>query len=1280
MSYDVDPQTGLRTRAGTAPDYNYSDGDAVEQRIAQVVVGAEDLRVGSPELAAHITDWPSSYHLSQRRADALRPVEHLLRGRVLEVGAGCGAITRYLGEVAASVVAVEGSARRAAIAASRVRDLERVAVHVDTLAALDVPGGFDAVTLIGVLEYSRLYSTGPDPVGELLARCRELLAPSGVLVVAIENQLGLKYLAGAPEDHLGRPFIGVEDGYRDDGPVTFGRRELERRLREAGFPAVDFLYPLPDYKHARAVLTEAGLEQAPAVVVDVLRGSGAPLQGRDYARTFAEEVAWDPVARNGLAADLANSFVAVAGPAPQQLGGPGELLTVFGSERRRAFAKSTSIVATADGLVARRRRLFPDEPAPDLEVEMVLDDEPVLDGTLLVRGLQSLVNVAGWSVVDLVQWAAPWVRLLDAAAVDGHLPTDYVDATPNNVVLGSGGSLHTFDLEWVARQPPARDFVVVRGLLSALSGLRSVAAPAEGTPLQLVELVAAVSSRLSVGDAALAAALQEEAAFQEAVTGRDRALNLASLQTPELTVRSADFGHDAAGARAAIVDLHAQLFQARQRVEQVEAERDQEAAAREREATAREQEAAARQEAQARVVALEEAGGLLAADRDRVLAAERAAREELDMLRASTSWRVSAPLRRLGPMRVALQGPVSQRPSLRDPNSWRALAGSVRRRGVVGTARRVAAGSPVTTPTASDYRQWVQAYDTLSDEDLSAAREHIARLSAHPVVSVVVPVYRPLEEDLRRAVESVVAQVYPHWQLVLVDDASPDQTTRPLLEQLATDDERITVIQLERNAGIAGATNAGLAVADGDFVAFLDHDDELAPHALLLVADALADQPELDVVYSDEDKIDATSRRYEPYFKPDYNRELLLAQNYFNHLTVVRRELIERVGGLRPGFEGAQDHDLVLRVVAATSPDRIRHVPHVLYHWRQYPGMSSFSRDQLERAAASGRRAVREHLADDPTTAAVTVEPHPRVPNWHRVAWTVPSPSPAVTVVIPTRDRVELLRDCVEGLLEGTDYDALEVIVVDNDSTDPATLDYLTALRERPRARVLRAPGPFNFSALNNAAVQQVASPLVLLLNNDIVVREPDWLARMVGLLEQPDVGAVGARLLYGDGTVQHAGVVLGVGGVAGHAQKHAAGSDTGYFGRLVLTQEVSAVTGACLLTRTELYRQVGGLDADQLRIAFNDVDFCLKIRRAGYRILWSAEAELFHLESVSRGAETTPEKVKRFNAEIDGMVQRWGSVLREDPTYNPNLTLDHEDYSLAFPPRRAWPWRSASA
>lgn len=657
--------------------------------------------------------------------------------------------------------------------------------------------------------------------------------------------------------------------------------------------------------------------------------------------------------------------------------------------------------------------------------------------------------------------------------------------------------------------------------------------------------------------------------------------------------------------------------------------------------------------------------------RGRAVAAETAlehARATVAAVHGSTSWRVSAPVRAVAPVKTLVSAGIEQR-------AWRAdrrqaLWRSVRLRGVRGAFRAAVAA----TGGDDGYRAWIARNGTLTGADVAAIGRHIATWADPPLISVVMPTYDSSPEHLAEAIRSVQDQLYSHWQLIVVDDASPTKTPLTAVAELAGGDPRVITVQRSVNGGIAQATNDGIDRADGALVAFLDHDDVLAPHALYLLAAELVADPDLALIYTDEDKLDAAGLRYGPAFKPDLNLDLLHAVNYVNHLTAVRTDLLRELHGLRTGYDGAQDHDLVLRAVDRAGAARVRHVPHVAYHWRAHVGSQTFSSGQLDRATDASRRAVRELLHG--RGHAVQVEPAPHLAMWNRVVWPLPQPAPSVTIVIPTRDRVDLLRRAVEGVLEQTDYPALQLLIADNESASPRTAEYLAQIQAHPQVQVLPVPGPFNFSAINNAAVAASDTELVLLLNNDVLVREPGWLREMVSHIVRPDVGVVGAKLYYGDGRVQHAGAILGIGGVAGHSHKHLPGGEVGYGGRLILTQEMSAVTGACLLTRRALWDELGGLDEAEFAIAFNDIDYCLRVRAAGYRVVWTPYAELDHLESASRGLEDNPDKVDRFEREHARMLKRWGPVLSADPFYNPNLTVHAEDFSLADPPRAPRPWQ----
>jgi glycosyltransferase involved in cell wall biosynthesis len=582
--------------------------------------------------------------------------------------------------------------------------------------------------------------------------------------------------------------------------------------------------------------------------------------------------------------------------------------------------------------------------------------------------------------------------------------------------------------------------------------------------------------------------------------------------------------------------------------------------------------------------------------------------------------------------------------------------------------------------SALSYAAWIEANDQLTPADRAAIADHIGRMAAPPLISVVMPVYAVEPRLLTAAIASVQAQLYPHWELCLADDASPGDSLWNLLTEAAARDSRIKVIRRAENGHICAATNSALALARGDFVALMDHDDILAERALYEVAAELERRPDADIVYSDEDKIDEAGRRFGPYFKTGWNPELAMRQNMVSHLGVYRRSLVEAVGGLRVGFEGSQDWDLTLRVAEQTKPSRIRHIPWPLYHWRQ-GGAGSFSERQLARCAASARRAVEEHLARTGRAAKVTFRS--RGGAWLEVRPAVPDPRPSVTVIIPTRDRARLLARSVEGVLRQTRYPDLELIVVDNGSVEPATAALFARLRADPRVLILDAPGPFNFSRLNNLAAAKARGEVLVLLNNDISMPDDEWLDALMAHAVRPSVGAVGARLLFPNGAVQHAGVILGVGSdvpVAAHLGYGQARRSAGYFDHLKMTRNVSAVTAACLAVRKSVYEEVGGFDEQNLAVAFNDVDFCLKLRDRGYDVIWTAQAELIHHESASRGVDAEGEAHARFQREVAIMRARWGPVLDDDPFYGPNFDRHATDYRLAERSRRPKPWAPAEA
>ena len=566
----------------------------------------------------------------------------------------------------------------------------------------------------------------------------------------------------------------------------------------------------------------------------------------------------------------------------------------------------------------------------------------------------------------------------------------------------------------------------------------------------------------------------------------------------------------------------------------------------------------------------------------------------------------------------------------------------------------------------ASYDLWLREFAAMDDTRRATLQARLDALRDRPLASVIMPVFDTPEPFLRAAIESVLAQVYENWELCIVDDASTAAWIPEVLDEYSQRDERVRVVRRAVNGHISAASNTALEIARGEWVVLLDHDDALTEHALALAALAIADHPGVGLVYSDEDRIDELGRMSLPFFKPDFDPVLLLAQNYVCHMTMVRRALIEKVGRFREGLEGSQDWDLVLRVTELLAADEVCHIPHVCYHWRAHRDSTAAGLEAKPYAADAGALAVSDHLGRQGREAQVLLNSATGIV---RVKWPLPSRPPRVSIIVPTRDGRHLAA-CLRSLFSTTSYPDFEVVIVDNGSVGDEAHQLF---RDYGRvATILSDDRPFNFSALNNRAVAQCSGDVVCFLNDDCEITDHGWLEEMVGQVCQPGVGVVGAKLLYPDGRIQHAGVVLGIGGTAGHPNRFLDHLDYGYFGWLETPRSLSAVTGACMAVRRSIFEQVGGFDEVNLSVAFNDIDFCLRVREAGWRTVWTPHAVLMHHESTSRGDEGSA-RPRRLEQEEAYMARKWGHRLRADPAYNTNLTLEDTNFSLAFPPRALW-------
>ncbi|MFK3798203.1 glycosyltransferase [Pseudomonas sp. NPDC088444] len=1525
--YTKDSNTGVWVR----PDFQgiaYSDGDTAETELATIIKEAQDVSVLSDELPQYCTDWAKLYHLSATRGNILRPFEHLLKGRVLEIGAGCGAISRYLGECGAELLCLEGSPRRAAMAASRTRGLDNVTVLAERFDDFRIEEQFDAVTLIGVLEYASMFSSAEDPALAMLVRIRQLLKPGGHLFIAIENQLGLKYFAGAPEDHLGVSMYGIEGRYEHGQPKTFGKKQLEQLIASAGFAASEFLAPSPDYKLPNSIITEAGFECAEFDAAALAWQNVKKDPQLPEATTFNLEKAWPVVVNNRLGMDLANSFLVVAACAEQESLTRNILAYHYSTGRKTRYCKQSLFVKTPEGIRVEYRKLgtLAEEQAEDEGTDSFKYVLPRIDayvsGKVLSLEFLDIAARRNWSIESFAPFLTKYLSnlktllaeegvTLELDSVKSVLPGRYIDAVPQNIVLAPDGSPQLIDVEWEMTEGVELGHLLMRALLLLMAAANPFYPSTASFSRQEFVTGLLASAGLDIAPEDCDRYIATEAAFQEKVTGAkaDNFLNWApeapiqqlgasrpvpkfatlyisdengsyseqsalhhkvengkqrvkftlpagltastllrfdpinhrqsfsidaitvyscaspiwewqgditqplvaafavqisqlgaetlylalsddpsvtipvigeALQSTELLELEVSFtlfteeqlAHEinvlnqsglvgphaelqnkldvivnsnkeiadalelvkaSVNGSGSLTDLNKMLLEKERLVRDLS---DQlHLATQEHEAQLQVLADQKKLELDAKDAQVQELIGSKALDnanseeerlqiieslssqitlKDEALQATLSKWQESlsekdvhirnleEMLRiqqvdkdthihnlnlhiiamqSSSSWKATAPVRRAIRLARTFKRATCLLPSVIRrggglKNTIRKAIAVWRMQGTSGLISRVrwVAGASnfafVGQETREvldrhDYSTWVRYYDTVDDNGRWKISEEVRKWKSKPLISIIMPVYNPPLNLLREAVDSIKSQLYKEWELCIADDASSDPEVISYLKSLAKQDRRFKVTFRKENGHISNASNSALDLATGSFVALMDNDDLLPESALYWVVRAIHENPDVGLIYSDEDKIDTAGKRSAPYFKSDWNEFLFRSQNMVCHLGVYKLDLVKQVGGFRVGFEGAQDYDLALRCAEKLERKQIVHIPRVLYHWRIHSGSTAMGGDEKPYAALAGVKALDEHLQRKGNIGTTELLPM----GMYRVHYARPAVEPLVSLIIPTRNAYALVKQCIDSIEQLSTYKNYEIILIDNGSDDPTALEYFAQLDQQDNIRVMRDDGPFNYSALNNKAVQLARGELIGLINNDIEVITPEWLDEMVAIALQPKVGAVGARLWYPDDRLQHGGVVVGIGGVAGHSHKYLPKGDFGYFCRAGLIQEFSAVTAACLIIKKSIFEQISGLDEENLKIAFNDVDFCLRVQEAGYINVWTPFAELYHHESATRGLEDTPEKKERFSKEVLYVQARWPKI-QEDYTYNPNLTLDHEDFGLAWPPR----------
>ncbi len=1232
-------------------NFTYSDGLEEEIYLENCLRQVSDLSSSSTELASCIRDWSSEYHLSPQRSSLLRPLKIHQCSSVLELGAGCGAITRYLGENIPHVIALEGSKQRAKLAALRCKDLNSVQVVVSNFKDIEFNQKFDAVTLIGVIEYSGLYLHSQNPYQKTLEIAKHYLKDDGILILAIENKLGLKYWARCSEDHTGLLFDGIEGYVKEKKIQTFGKRELENLLKLAGFDSFKFLYPFPDYKLPEVLLNidEAYLQRDKPWLYQWL----GYCNSRDYRHSklenFHEFLVAKQLEHNGLWSEMSNSFLVLASSSSNKIDSYLDLNCIaykYSVKRYKQFMTQVSLCQGMDGsLKVVRKPIYPSLAAvpekanSDNELKHYPNETTdFVQGKPLMEQLVISLRSNEEDFKDTLQkWYIFLVReskRLNLKKTD--LPGIYIDCTPWNLILTEDDTIVYIDREWDYLNKVPVNFVVFRGLIYFYINIFPWIEDALSPLLKEKNLkyfvkycFKLINLNIEDGDYLyfneLEFNLQRQTSYLSAKTFDEYFKNINSVPHVVLTRKKLDNLEIAVQKsqteseyfRSEWERLQSQLHQTELSLEQTELSLEQ---------------------SRATVIAME----------------------------SSKFWKM-----RTFWFRLRRTLGVSDNVNLsinRLGKNIKHVFYILKNKGLRYAIARISKkiylrldnGSSSYEVLPDNYQRWLQQ-NFPRESDLRKMAETVEIFPYQPVISVIMPTFNTSEHFLREAIESVINQVYPYWELCIADDASTQPHVKNIVEEYAAKETRIKVIIRTTNGHISNASNSALEMATGEFIALLDHDDLLTPDALYEVALLLNRHPEADMIYSDEDKIDETNKVSSPYFKPDWCPDSFLSRMYTCHLGIYRRELVKKIGGFRVGYEGSQDYDLVLRLTEKT--ENIFHIPKILYHWRIHPQSAASGVEAKPYAYIAGEKALMDALQRRGENGIISGLPG--FPGLYRVRYKIEDYK-RVSIIIPTRDLGNILNNCLKSIFEKTVYPNYEVIVIDNGSTENDTVQIIDYWKSKEHERFSCYPLniEFNFSKINNYAVAKAKGDYLLFLNNDIEVITEDWIDAFVEQAQRPSIGAVGGLLLYPDKSIQHAGVVLGIGGVASHGHKKSPSTSPGYAGQLLTINNYSAITGACLMCRSEVYKAVGGF-AEELAIAYNDVDFCLKLLGRGYRNIYLPHVVLYHHESKSRGSDDTPKKLVRLTREAEYMKKKWGKILENDPCYNPNLTKSADDYSI---------------
>ncbi len=1247
----------------THPDsctIDYQDGG--EAYILESMKKVKDLSSHSQEFTQYIKDWPSRYHFSNMRINFLEAVKDVFpkNADVLEIGSGCGTITRWLGEQFHSVDALEGNSQRAVITRYRTKDLDNVKVYCGNILATGFDKKYDVITLIGSLEYIPLYDTEHDDPKEactaLLTRLKGALKENGILVIAIENKFGAKYFSGCKEDHTGREFEGII-GYPDKTPVTFSRNEIGDMLSQSRITHIQFYHVFPDYKLMETIIPE----KPEVLLLYPYNWIQTPFENYsgNQLHLFPDFLFLKSITESGLFWHFSNSFVILASPTQtSNLTVPWFIKSYKKNENLNpVFYHEITLIGDFTNGVPKKDYLVKRSPLSHVhcteneeKFKFQLKNEKYVPGDLLVFKFYTALfkkdppKIFKQLTIELHN---ELLRNFSIGKTDleGYplVKGDAIDYTFWNIVIDSQNTFNFIDRKWIYKNSISADRILFRNLFNSYNKFGPFLKNKDKKSF-ILETIRTLYPQYS--DIRLLADIEFEKNFQTYVSGRQLNFTIDSYleqySLSDLIYKKQELVAKVDFLNMSLDELKSHLEEGANRIEELE-----------------------------RIVA---AGTKLIEEMTDSIAIKENQLQDFTAKHIETEQKLVSKLIETEQKLSTIEKSIIWQFTMKFHNKIieRLLPQNTRRGryydlGLAGGKILINDGYHAVyqrylqkDSDLNEYQRWIKKNESAPYE-LNQLKKISQNFSYRPKISILMPVWNTDEKWLRLAIDSVINQVYDNWELCIADGGSTKLYIKSILKKYAKKNSRIKVKFLTENKGISGNSNEALSLATGEFIGFLDHDDALAPFALHEVVYLLNQNQNFELIYSDEDKIDLSGNRRDPFFKPDWSPDYFLSQNYLCHFSVIRKNRIDSVGAFRTGYDGSQDYDLFLRCTEKISPSYIAHIPKILYHWRIIQGSAAEKEIAKPYAIISAKKALEDALRRRGQDGEVV---EGLFPSSYRIRYAIQD-NPLVSIIIPTKDHVDILKRCVQSILDKTEYKNYEIVIVDNQSKDPKTFEYYNLLETNSKIKILHYNKPFNYSAINNYAVTHVDSPYLLFLNNDTEVINAEWLSAMLEHAQRECVGAVGAKLLYPNNLIQHAGVIIGLGGVAGHSHKYFPGDDPGYCNRLRVIQNFSAVTAACVIMRKDIFQKIGGF-RETLSIAFNDVDLCMRIRSAGYLIVYTPYSQLYHHESLSRGCEDTREKQMRFSREVMLIREQWGIVIdKGDPYYNPNLTLEREDFSI---------------